>query len=257
MSKFDKIVAGYMTRLINDLGVTVLDSAAVFGNAGHECNGFETLQEIKPTVKGSAGGYGWFQWTGPRRRAFMAFCKKHNLKPHDDEANYLFLVHELRTSEKGALAKMAAARTLKSKVVAFELGFERAGVKHYPSRQKWAERALAAYNAAKTPKTSVKANDAPASVPVREPKPVAPAAPPVKQVDGLGIPDLDKPLLRMTTIWGAFSALLASITKTFADLPPWASYVLLAVIVGGIGWMVRERLRRRDQQRDLATKTEL
>lgn len=99
---------------------------------------------------------------------------------------------------------------------------------------------------------------APASAPIPAPKqdaPPAPATPPVaKQGDDLGIPDLDKPLMRMTTIWSAFAALLASVTKTFADLPPLASYALLAVIIGGIGWMVRERLRRRDQQKALAAK---
>lgn len=147
ISKFEDMCQKYMPRLMDDLDVGVLDASAVFGNGGHESGGFKKLQEINPTVKGSAGGYGWFQWTGPRRRNFMAFCKENNLKPADDEANYLFLVHELRTSEKAALKAMAKANTLDTKVVAFELAFERAGIKHYDSRKSWALKAVHAYEA--------------------------------------------------------------------------------------------------------------
>ena len=146
-SKFEDMCQKYMPRLMDDLDVGVLDASAVFGNGGHESGGFKNLQEISPTVKGSAGGYGWFQWTGPRRRNFMAFCKENNLKPADDEANYLFLVHELRTSEKAALKALAKANTLDTKVVDFELAFERAGIKHYDSRKSWALKALHAYEA--------------------------------------------------------------------------------------------------------------
>lgn len=146
-TKFERICRTYMPRLINDVGVTVLDAAAVFGNGGHESGGFKKLQEINPTVKGSAGGYGWFQWTGPRRRNFMAFCKENNLKPADDEANYLFLIHELKGPEKATLKALAKANTLDTKVVAFELAFERAGIKHYDSRKSWALKALHAYEA--------------------------------------------------------------------------------------------------------------
>lgn len=165
-TKFERICRTYMPRLINDLGITVLDAAAVFGNGGHESGGFATLQETKPTVKGSAGGYGWFQWTGPRRRTFTAFCEENNLKPADDEANYLFLVHELMTSEKAALKALTKANTLDTKVVAFELAFERAGIKHYDSRKSWALKALHAYEAI-TPVVNV-----PVEAPIRPGKPV-------------------------------------------------------------------------------------
>lgn len=147
ISKFEDMCQKYMPRLMDDLDIGVLDASAIFGNGGHESGGFKKLQEINPTVKGSAGGYGWFQWTGSRRRNFMSFCKESNLKPADDEANYLFLVHELRTSEKAALKALAKADTLDTKVVAFELAFERAGIKHYPARKEWALKALHAYEA--------------------------------------------------------------------------------------------------------------
>lgn len=121
------------------------DAAAVLGNLGHESGGFVHLQELNPTVKGSRGGLGWAQWTGPRRRAFEAWCKKQGLPPTGDAANYGYLCVELRDFEKSAITSVRNALDLYSKVVAFEMHFERAGVKHYPSRFRYAQQALAAY----------------------------------------------------------------------------------------------------------------
>jgi hypothetical protein len=140
-----------MANLMRDFSITVMDAAAITGNLGHECNGFTQLQEDKPTVKGSRGGYGWAQWTGPRRRAYEAFCKERNLRPDSDPANYMFLVHELRTTELKAIPATRAATTLRDKVEAFELAYERAGIKHYDSRELWAARALKAWDGKQEP----------------------------------------------------------------------------------------------------------
>ena len=144
---FKAKVPALMREFMVDFDCTKEDAAAVFGNAGHESGGFTQMQEIKPTVAGSRGGYGWFQWTGPRRRAFEAYCARNNLSPTSDKANYSFLWLELRGDEKGAIPRLKAAKTLRDKVVAFEMGFERAGIKHYDSRVKWANLALGAYEA--------------------------------------------------------------------------------------------------------------
>lgn len=134
-----------MADLMRDFLIDLEDAAAILGNLGHECNGFKTLQEIKPVVKGSRGGYGWSQWTGPRRRAYEAFCKALNLDPASDKANYGFLVEELKGSEKRAIPAVTQATGLRGKVIAFEKAFLRAGVKHYDSRTAWAEKALKAW----------------------------------------------------------------------------------------------------------------
>jgi hypothetical protein len=104
-------------------------------------------------------------------------------------------------------------------------------------------------------------DDAKAAPDVPEIRPAPPAATPsltkppkVDWSDPAGIPDLDKPIAKMTTIWGAASALVSAIAQTFADLPPVARYVLLAVAVCGLGWIIRERLRRRQEQRALSEK---
>jgi hypothetical protein len=142
-----------MAQLIRDFPITPMDAAAILGNLGHESAGFTKLQEMKPTVAGSRGGYGWAQWTGPRRRAYEAYCKRTGKDPAGDEANYAYLFLELKGiegSEKVAIAKTVKAEDLEAKVVAFEKAFLRAGVKHYDSRKRWAKIALEAWQAHST-----------------------------------------------------------------------------------------------------------
>lgn len=143
---FRAVAPAYMRKLLADF--PMLDpqgAAAIFGNLGHESRGFTALQEIKPTVAGSKGGWGWAQWTGPRRRAFEAYCKRTGKDPTSDEANYAYLFVELKGiegTEAGAIARVVSAAGLEAKVKAFELAFLRAGVKHYDSRLQWARIAV-------------------------------------------------------------------------------------------------------------------
>jgi len=140
---FRAIAPPYMLRLLKDFpSLDGKGAAAIFGNLGHESLGFTKLQEMKPTVKGSRGGWGWAQWTGPRRRAFEAYCTRTGKDPSSNEANYAYLFLELKGvegSEAGAVARVVSATGLKDKVEAFEKAFLRAGVKHYDARLKWAE----------------------------------------------------------------------------------------------------------------------
>jgi hypothetical protein len=167
---------GIMRSLMADFTLDVESAAAVLGNLGHESGGFRFLQEKKPLVPGSAGGYGWAQWTGPRRRSYEAYCKRTGLDPAGDKANYGFLFVELSGSEKSAIVAVKAAKGLRAKVIAFESHFERAGVKHYDSRLVWAQRALDAYGSKRSQETSVPANTTPSppGLPVR-PVPAPPA----------------------------------------------------------------------------------
>jgi len=171
---FAAVVPGFMAKLLRDFPeLDVLDAASVFGNAGHESGGLVSLQELKPTVKGSRGGWGWMQWTGPRRRAFEAYCKRNRLDPSSIKANYKYLFIELKGiegTEKGAIKAVLSAGSLEEKVKAFEKAYLRAGVKHYPSRLAWANRALEAWNA---------------SAKMLEPDPI--------DLGGAAIPDMPKP----------------------------------------------------------------
>lgn len=148
---FRAVAPKYMAMLLADFPrLNKLDAAAVFGNFGHESKGLTDDQEDKPVVKGSRGGLNWAQWTGPRRRAMETYCKRNNLDPTSDEAAYKWLWNELRGEEKSAIPALRAAITLDEKVVAFEKAFLRAGVKHYPSRKRWAAIALDAFEASPT-----------------------------------------------------------------------------------------------------------
>lgn len=148
MAKFETLAPRIMRDLMRDFPIDKLDAAAVCGNIGHETAGFTQMQEIKPTVSGSRGGYGWPQWTGPRRRAFEAWAKARGLKIDSYAANYGFLLEELSGGEKGAIAALRRADTLEAKTRAFCDAYERPGVKAYDSRIRWARRALAAFEAA-------------------------------------------------------------------------------------------------------------
>ncbi|MBN8997737.1 MAG: hypothetical protein J0H94_21215 [Rhizobiales bacterium] len=145
MAIFDDLAPQVMRDLMKDFGLDASRAAAILGNLGHESGGFKFLQEIKP-ISGR-GGYGWAQWTGPRRVQFEAYCTRNKLDPASYKANYGWLFVELTTTEKAAIPALKAAKTLDDQVKAFEKSFERAGVKNYPSRIDWAKRALKAYTA--------------------------------------------------------------------------------------------------------------
>ena len=157
MTLFETKAPAIMILLMKDFDLDDQQAAAILGNLGHESGGFKFLQEKKPLVPGSKGGYGWAQWTGPRRRSYEAYCKKNSLDPTSDKANYGFLFVELKGSEKASISALKAAEGFRNQVIAFEKKFERAGVKHYNNRVQWAEKALKAYKAnppiVETPKT--------------------------------------------------------------------------------------------------------
>lgn len=133
---------GIMAKLMQDFQLNKMQAAAILGNIGHECAGFKLLQEQKP--RGGRGGWGWCQWTGPRRRDFEAWAAQQGLAPESDEANYGFLKHELETTQSGAIKALKAAPTLADAVRAFEMKFERAAAdaKHYDRRERYARIAM-------------------------------------------------------------------------------------------------------------------
>ena len=95
------------TRIVNDLmkdfGLTRVQASAFAGNLASETDGFRSLQEYKPIVKGSAGGYGFAQWTGGRRKAYEKWADEKGLDPSSYEANYGYLKEELSNTQKGTI----------------------------------------------------------------------------------------------------------------------------------------------------------
>lgn len=151
IGKFETLAPKIMKDLMPAFGLTADQAAAILGNLGHECAGFRLMQEVKPLA--GKGGLGWAQWTGPRRRTFVAFCNTRNFPTDSFAGNMQYLKSELdpaHGSERGAIpAIKKPGASIPDMVKAFELKFERAhpNFKHYESRNKFADRALAAFKA--------------------------------------------------------------------------------------------------------------
>lgn len=165
-----------MTGLMADYGLTREQAAGFVGNLAHESGGFRSLQEIAPVVKGSRGGYGYAQWTGPRRRQFEAWSAQNGLDPASYDANYGFLRHELSGPEGAVLGKLKGAQSVEDATRVVSDTFLRPGIPHMGSRVQWANRVLGggvapveptAYASADNPKSS-------ANAPKATPSPTAP-----------------------------------------------------------------------------------
>lgn len=138
MTLFETKAKTYIPRLMNDLQITRIQACGIFGNLGTETGGFVHLQELKPVVKGSKGGYGWMQWTGPRRRKYEAYCLDKNLQPAVDESNYSYLVHETLTDELHSLVQLRKTTTVEAAAETFMSQNLRPGIPNLESRIKYA-----------------------------------------------------------------------------------------------------------------------
>src|SRR4051812_14750474 len=141
MTAFADKSPGLIKRLMSDFGLTDVQAAGIVGNLGHESAGFMRLQEIGP--RAGRGGLGFAQWTGPRRVAFEQYCARTHQDPLSDGANYAYLWRELSGHQPGfdyrkAITELKKTETLSEAVKSFEGTYERAGVKNWNSRNRWA-----------------------------------------------------------------------------------------------------------------------
>jgi len=129
-----------MRDLIRDFPELMVEqAAAILGNIGQECGGF-TLFEQR-----GGGGRGWCQWDDERREAFFAFARAKGLAPESDDANYGYLVNELRGSEKRAFDTFKREKTLENAVITFNDKFERSGKPMMDKRIRYAQLALESF----------------------------------------------------------------------------------------------------------------
>ena len=142
---------------MTDLGLTKEQVAGIFGNFYVETGGFTLLQEQKPLIAGSKGGWGWAQWTGPRRRAFEKWADANGFDRSAEETNYQYVLLELNGPEKNALIQLKKTTTSKTAAETFCAKFERPGIPHMDRRIRAAAVALEYLN--KKPSV-VKAEDA-------------------------------------------------------------------------------------------------
>lgn len=127
-------------KLMQDLALKDYQACGILGNIGAECQGFTRMQEVRPIA--GRGGLGWCPWTGPRRRAYEAWCAALRLDPLSDDANYRFLVGEMLGDERKALARLRLSKTLEEAALVFLNRYERAGIPHFPERVRFAQIAM-------------------------------------------------------------------------------------------------------------------
>jgi Phage tail lysozyme len=129
--------------LMKDFGLNEYAANGIVGSLAAESGGFKMLQEIHPTVKGSRGGFGYAQWTGPRRVQFEEYAAKNNLDPKSYEANYGFLRQELQGPEGKILGQLKNAKSNEEATDIFtgsaaeKRGFLRPGTVNLGGRNNW------------------------------------------------------------------------------------------------------------------------
>lgn len=130
-----------MADLVRDFGVTPAVAAGIVGSLAHESGNFAIMQELNPTVPESRGGYGYAQWTGPRREAFESWAQGEGLDLDSYDANYGFLRHELKNTPEGAVITdlMNDGLTYRQATEMFTNKFLRPGIPGMRSRYRYAE----------------------------------------------------------------------------------------------------------------------
>lgn len=116
-----------LLALREEFGLSENQAGGIVGNLGFESGRFKTLQEIRPSVSGSRGGYGWAQWTASRRVDFEAWARKNKLALSSDQANFGFLVWELKNTHQHCLTAMKPTDILDRCVFTFGRLFENPG----------------------------------------------------------------------------------------------------------------------------------
>jgi hypothetical protein len=145
--------AAIRDKLATDLNLTPAQASGIVGNLQAE-SGLKAVQERNP-IGGGRGGFGWAQWTGPRRREFEAYAKEQHLDPKSDEANYGFLLKELKSPEYAAmLAKLRAqqgSQAAQTSAAIVEHDYERPAVSNAGTRMSMAGQIAAGPPAAPPP----------------------------------------------------------------------------------------------------------
>ena len=104
-----------VNSLMTEFSLTREQAAGIAGNCGYESGGFKVLQEAGVSSY-ERGGYGWSQWTGPRRVAFEGWCQAQGLEPSSDEANYGYLCVELHGAYASCIKALRACQTIEAAV---------------------------------------------------------------------------------------------------------------------------------------------
>src|SRR5690625_3424439 len=132
-----------IASLSKDFNLTPQQAAGIIGQLGFESEGLQAINERQPVVPGSRGGFGWAQWTGPRRRQFEQWAKQSGMDINTPEANYGVLAHELSEGpESRVLDDIRKAEDAQTAGRIFTDKFLRPGIPNHEGRQSWTDKAL-------------------------------------------------------------------------------------------------------------------
>lgn len=144
MPHFVQLAPMVMQDLISAFDLSPIQAAAIVGNLGTESQNFTAYHEHgQPENK---GGYGWAQWTGPRRKAFFAWADAHALHRNSEAASLGFLEYELQTSYRHVIVALKQQTNLFAATNIFMFQFEGPGILNEHDRQHHANLALQAYS---------------------------------------------------------------------------------------------------------------
>lgn len=146
-----------------EYGLTAEQAAGPVGNFMREAAGTVTeAKKLPPDVNqgevsgappnGSDLGYGWAQWSGPRKTAFVTFMRSKGYVTDrgnaTDAADFAYLKKELDSpGYASTITELKKQSTPEDAAVSFEATFERAGVPALEDRKKFAREAYDDYKA--------------------------------------------------------------------------------------------------------------
>lgn len=106
----------------------------IIANLRDESNLNPAINEQNPLVRGSRGGYGLAQWTGPRRRALEAYAADRGVPASDADVQLDFLMEELNTTESAAYRRLLNSDNAAEAAQIFLNHFERPAERHRRTR---------------------------------------------------------------------------------------------------------------------------
>lgn len=206
----------FIADLVHDFGFTPEQAAGFVGNFAAESGYFNDIVEDGAIAKGWAGGTGFAQWTGPRRKTFEAWIKRKGWAADSYEGNYSYLFRELKGVEEGAnhayvVPIIKAATSPENAAWRVAKYFERPKVINLAPRAKAAKEALELYRKNPVPPTVWATDIKEVPVPVT-PVPVGPVTPIPGTAEDRAIPWYDSTQLKvaLTGIVTTFAALAAA-----------------------------------------------
>ncbi|MFD2854022.1 phage tail tip lysozyme [Seohaeicola zhoushanensis] len=158
MGDFDFSRSGNASPITNRIGY-VYGRLLERGMEPHIAAGFvgnfmaESGAGLNTRAVGDGGNaFGIAQWNGPRRHAYLDFASRAGKDPGDLDTQIDFVMHELATTEAGAMAKISQASDARQAAALVSQYYERPGTPHLPRRVAYASHIAQQHEAGSVPR---------------------------------------------------------------------------------------------------------